>query len=206
VQDDIERYDRSFMNKRLLVDYIKFYSGVLSVTQCDGLIRRFESDTQHHDIRRIEDGYSFVQLDVTTAWPDVDAEVERILNECYQKYRAELRLRECWPARFVYEHLRMKRYLPDGRDNFPPHVDVTDEETSTRFVTAIIYLNDPGGGGETVFPELGVKMSPQPGNIILFPPLWTFPHAGLSPHYKPKYILHSYLRYPPTGPQLASKL
>ena len=99
----------------------------------------------------------------------------------------------------------MKRYLPDGRDNFPPHVDANDQETSTRFVTAILYLNDPGGGGETVFPELGVMMSPRPGNMMLFPPLWTFPHAGLPPRHRPKYILHSYLRYPPVSEHSAGK-
>ena len=45
----------------------------------------------------------------------------------------------------------MKRYLPNGRDFFPLHVDVMGQVAARRFMTAFIYLNAPAGG-ETVFP------------------------------------------------------
>lgn len=88
----------------------------------------------------------------------------------------------------------MKCYLPNGRDFFPPHVDVMSQEAARRFMTAVIYLNSPAGG-ETVFPNLDISVagSGQDGRL---PALWLFPHAGLPPRSSPKYILHTYLCYP----------
>ena len=51
-------------------------------------------------------------------------------------------------------------------------------------------------GGETSFPTLGVTVSPMPGRMMVFPPLWLFPHAGMPPRDQAKYILHAYLWYP----------
>jgi hypothetical protein len=62
-------------------------------------------------------------------------------------------------------------------------------------MTAMIYLNAPGGG-ETVFPNLGLSIQPEAGKLLAFPPIWLFPHAGLPPLGGPKYILHTYLCYP----------
>ncbi len=93
-----------------------------------------------------------------------------------------------WPAKVWAEKIRLKRYMPGGEDKFPPHVDVMNAEESKRFLTAISYLNTPGGG-ETVFPDLDVTVTPAPGRMVVFPPLWTFPHAGLPPRDQPKYIL-----------------
>jgi hypothetical protein len=184
------------MQKRLLADYIKAFAGVLTPGDCQALIDRFEAAGDRHEIQRVEDGYSFVQMDVTRAWPEIDARIEQVMNACYGRYRALLGVEHFWPSSYLHEALRLKRYLPDGRDGFPPHVDVTSQASAARFCTAIIYLNDPGGGGETVFPELGIRIPPEPGKLIMFPPLWTFPHAGLPPTHKPKYILHSYICYP----------
>jgi hypothetical protein len=41
-----------------------------------------------------------------------------------------------------------------------------------------------------------MRVAPVPGRLVVFPPLWLFPHAGLPPRDRPKYILHSYLWYP----------
>ena len=75
----------------------------------------------------------------------------------------------------------MKRYLPNGRDFFPLHVDVMGQVASRRFMTAFIYLNTPAGG-ETVFPNLDISVAPEPGKLLAFPPIWLFPHAGLPPN------------------------
>ena len=186
------------MGQRLMTDYIKAYAGTLSPDQCQTLIARFEADGDRHEAKGFDGGFSFVQLDVTKHWPDVHAVVDRIVQVCSQQYQNALGLAPYWPTTRMQEHIRLKRYMPGGRDQFPPHVDVMDQAAAARFCTAIIYLNAPGGG-ETVFPELGVVMPPEPGKLIMFPPLWTFPHAGLPPRDRPKYILHAYLWYSPAG-------
>jgi hypothetical protein len=155
---------------KLLSDYVKAYERALSPEQCQALIDKFEADSALHQRKQAEGSYSYVQL-----------------------------IGSYWPAKPQAEEIRLKRYMPDGRDNFPAHVDVMDDADSRRFVTAILYLNDPGGG-ETIFPGLDVRVPPVPGRLVVFPPLWLFPHAGLPPRDRPKYILHSYLWYPPADP------
>ena len=47
---------------------------------------------------------------------------------------------------------------PDGRPNGTPH----------RAFSAIVYLNDDYGGGETYFPGLGVRLKPEAGGMVAF--------------------------------------
>jgi hypothetical protein len=183
---------------KLLSDYVKAYERTLAPEQCQSLINRFEASTLLHEKKQAEESYSFVQLSVSRHWQETEAEIARVFMTCLQQYWRSLEIGSYWPAKPAVEEIRMKRYLPDGRDKFPPHVDVMDDADSRRFVTAILYLNDPGGG-ETVFPGLDVRVAPAPGRCVVFPPLWLFPHAGLPPRDRPKYILHSYLWYPPAN-------
>jgi prolyl 4-hydroxylase len=178
-----------------LADYIKIYPDVLTAEHCQALIDRFEASSQRA-ARQNQKSFSFVQLDVTQHWPDEHKRLIPLLLAKYEEYKEELKLGPFWPARFFFEHLRLKRYLPNGRDSFPLHVDVYDNASACRFLTSILYLNATEGG-ETAFPDLDVNVAPVPGKLVVFPPLWVFPHAGLPPVSASKYILHSYLLYPP---------
>lgn len=181
---------------KLLSDYVKAYEKTLSPAECEALIARFEAAPDLQERKAAERGYSFMQLSVTRHWPDVEAQVARIMMTCLKQYWQALDIGGYWPDKPAAEEIRMKRYLPDGRDCFPAHVDVMDDADSRRFITAILYLNDPGGG-ETSFPGLELSVAPEPGRLVVFPPLWLFPHAGQPPRTHAKYILHSYLWYPP---------
>jgi prolyl 4-hydroxylase len=180
---------------KLLSDYVKAYERTLSPEECASLIARFEANAPLHERKQQDGAYSFAQLSVSRHWPEVETQIARIMMTCMQQYWRTLEIGHYWPAKPLAEEIRLKRYLPDGRDQFPPHVDVMDDADARRFVTAILYLNDPGGG-ETIFPGLEVSVAPVPGRLVVFPPLWLFPHAGLPPRDRPKYILHSYLWYP----------
>lgn len=176
-----------------LADHIKVFDGALSPARCQALIDRFESSPDH-EIQQREAGHSFVQLDITQHWPDEQKILAAIFVSYFNTYQAAVNAR-FWPPKFALEHVRLKRYLPNGRDEFPVHVDVMGQEAARRFMTAFIYLNSPDGG-ETVFPGLDISVAPAPGKLLAFPPLWLFPHAGLPPRVSPKYILHTYLCYP----------
>ncbi len=176
-----------------LSDHIMLFADALSPTHCRTLIDRFESSQQHEMCQR-ESGHSFVQLDITENWPDQHKLLVPVFLSYLNKYQDAVKA-YFWPPKFSFEHLRLKRYLPNGRDSFPVHVDVMGQAAARRFMTAIIYLNDPAGG-ETVFPSLDISIAPEPGKLLAFPPLWLFPHAGLPPQSSPKYILHTYLCYP----------
>ena len=99
-----------------------------------------------------------------------------------------------WPSNYGWEGLRIKRYLADGQDEFSSHVDVRDYKDAKRFLTFFIYLDD-NEGGRTSFPQIGKHANCKKGDILIFPPMWPWLHAGEKPIEKSKYILHSYLHY-----------
>jgi hypothetical protein len=95
---------------------------------------------------------------------------------------------------------RMKKYEPNGLDEFAHHVDVGNYASARRFMAFFWYLNDVTEGGETTFeynrnaePWLSVK--PEVGQMLMFPPLWPWGHTGKKPLSGPKYIIGGYLHY-----------
>ena len=181
------------MANATLSDYISVIDNALSPGLCAALIDRFEG-SDRVEKGELKGGFSFTQLDVTAAWPDMQETLVKVFLEQVAAYQRKVEA-YFWPPSFGFEHLRMKRYLPDGRDCFPPHVDVMGRDAARRFLAAMIYLNAPEAG-ETVFGPLGVSIRPMTGRMVCFPPLWMFPHEGLAPKNGPKYILNTYLCYP----------
>ena len=88
-----------------------------------------------------------------------------------------------------------ERYRASGQEQFPPHVDVSNANTMHRMLAVLLYLNEVPEGGATNFGRLGVEITPKPGRLLLFPPIWLYPHAGLPPQRGEKYILGTYLTY-----------
>jgi prolyl 4-hydroxylase len=66
----------------------------------------------------------------------------------------------------------------DIGQEYKPHFDYFNPETSSglelcnrggqRIATFIIYLNTPEEGGETIFPKVGLKITPVKGKALLF--------------------------------------
>lgn len=176
-----------------LSDHIVTFADALDARHCRALIDRFDASSDQ-EICESEGGYRFTQIDISEHWHDQRELLASIFFAHFNKYQLAVNAR-FWPPKFAFEHLRIKRYLPNGRDSFPLHVDVMSQAPARRFMTAIIYLNSVAGG-ETVFPDLDIAIAPEPGKLIAFPPIWLFPHAGLPPRRGAKYILHTYLCYP----------
>ena len=90
------------------------------------------------------------------------------------------------------EEFRVKRYNSDSEDRFDQHVDVADIASSRRQLAFLFYLNSNFEGGETEFAD-GAKVTPRTGSVLVFPPFWLFPHAGLPVTKGTKYIMSTYL-------------
>ena len=83
-----------------------------------------------------------MQLSVSHHWKDVEATVGKNIINCLRHYWAVARDRALLAPREAVirkSYASSPRYLPDGRDSFPPHVDVMDDGNSQRFITAILY-------------------------------------------------------------------
>ena len=95
--------------------------------------------------------------------------------------------------KFTQYWISEKEYVPELKEEFGRHTDTSTRRSCRRFLSSLIYLNDVEEGGETTFNDVIIK--PKEGRLLIFPPLWMFPHAGKIPISNIKYILTTYLRY-----------
>ena len=93
-----------------------------------------------------------------------------------------------------HKSLKENAYFVEGADQFQPHFDSIDY-TSNRYLVFLWYLNDVAEGGETDFPDLGLRVTARAGRLLVFPPYWMFQHAGLPPRSNDKYIVSTYLMF-----------
>jgi hypothetical protein len=100
-----------------------------------------------------------------------------------------------YPPRMFLEEFRIKKYHCNSHDRFDLHVDVEDHKSAKRYLAFLYYLNDDFTGGETEFPHHNKKIVPKQGSVIVFPPNWQYPHAGLRVNRGVKYIMSTYCHY-----------
>lgn len=188
---------------RLLTDYARVYDDALPPEICSELIIAFEAAPKTET--KIEGFREFHEAPVNTLGTPANNSLSftEILLHAMRKHLNAYQ-RDCsiapgdWPTAVGFEKLRMKRYA-QGEGQFGRHVDVGDYASARRFLVYFFYLNDVEEGGETVFfganDEVIDSVKPKRGSLLMFPPLWTYPHAGMMPKSGPKYIAGGYLHY-----------
>jgi prolyl 4-hydroxylase len=181
-----------------LDDLVEIHENALEENICQFLISIFDQLPDKHE-RHDHDGKpNFTQFNLTEN-SKLTPEVDQVHNHLIRK-TMEFRDRyyemidsRCFPPEHAFEQYRIKKYNNDGIDQFNTHVDVMDYESSRRFLSFFWYLNDVEVGGETRFSNFSIK--PKMGTLVIFPPLWMFPHKGEPPISGPKYLLSTYLHY-----------
>lgn len=74
------------------------------------------------------------------------------------------------------------------------HIDGGSHEFAQRQLVVIWYLNDvEGPGGETEFSFQQLKVTPEKGKMLLFPPFWTHEHRGITLQKGVKYIATTWI-------------
>lgn len=66
---------------------------------------------------------------------------------------------------------QLSRYRATRQGGYRLHTDCHDfglSEPTERTHTAILYVSEPQGGGETTFPALGLRVEPRRGRLLLF--------------------------------------
>jgi len=192
-------------NKNLVMDveltkFIQVYENVLESNTCKELIELYENNQYYH-IKYENSGYpNFTELNLSeNAKVKKTNKKEKVCNILVDKiveYRNkyyEYIDSPFLPSEHDLEDFRIKKYKPDGEDYFDTHVDAHNLDTCSRYISFLFYLNDVDCGGETEF--VGLTIKPEIGKLVIFPPLWMFPHRGNPPISGPKYILSSYLHY-----------
>ena len=106
------------------------------------------------------------------------------------------------------EPLHILRYTP-GQE-FRPHVDAIAGAPNQRQWTAITYLNEEFAGGETDFPDVGLRVVGRKGDCLLFrntteagDPHPRARHAGLPVSSGMKWVASRWIRQHPYEPEIA---
>jgi prolyl 4-hydroxylase len=181
-----------------LNELVQVYHDALEPNICQFLVDLFEQVPDKHE-RYDNDGKpNFTQFNLTENCK-LTPEIERVHNhlikktlEYKDKYYEFIDSR-VFPKDHAFEQFRIKKYNPGGTDQFDTHVDVIDHATARRFLSFFWYLNDVEVGGHTRFSDMSIE--PKHGTLLVFPPLWMFPHKGEPVISGPKYIISTYLHY-----------
>ena len=180
------------------VKYIKVYDDALDAKFCDNLIEKFEIMTDKHVETKLDGVRSFTEINLARN-PEFAEEFKYMQQQAQsniQQYVTDCGIEEGqWQERSGFEEFRMKRYEPNGADEFAYHVDVQDYASARRYLVFFWYLNDVEKGGETHFFDIDQGVQPKKGRLLMFPPMWTYPHAGKKPISNTKYIVGGYLHY-----------
>ena len=160
---------------------------------CREIVRRFEACAPEHYAGRI--GHQ-AALDTSVKrstdlvmsgkshWKDFDDALFRSLVSALD---AMTGLYPFFGGRFKDIGYAVQRTVPG--EFYHWHIDGGSHELSHRQLVAIWYLNDvEGPGGETEFRYQAVKVTPEEGKLLLFPPFWTHEHRGVVLERGVKYI------------------
>ena len=184
-----------------LARFVRCYDGDLDAALCAGLVDGFHrlEDAQQRNGRGVRAGLehsAWTELDIGRhADPDLLGFFRQHVSHALHRYNRDLGLPLPVPDSPLLAPLVLKRYRAGGEDRFQLHFDAVNE-VSDRYLVLLWYLNDVGQGGETLFPLLDLRVAPRRGRLLVFPPYWMFPHAGLPSPKQDKYILSTYLRFP----------
>jgi len=190
-------------NVRIDQDSIRVIDGVIPPEICLELIDIFHKcESRHKEVpgRLVELDLLALKFEQDPENPLVDPDqLERVGSEFMKlmevegnMYRNQWDPHEMLPSHWAAEGFRVKQYRP-GEHEFRIHADVGHRDSAERFLGFLFYLNDADAG--TRFPQQDLEIESRAGSILIFPPMWPWPHEGLKAVARPKYVMSSYQRF-----------
>ena len=172
--------------------FIKHYEGVVPDVICDWLVSAL--DEADHLVLRRNGPQNFDEINVNQSHPEVLKHLVGRLQHVVSLYQTDFPRETSYFPDLALEEFRVKRYTGGTGQQFSDHVDVGSLDSCKRYLAFLFYLNDDFTGGETLF-HPNTKITPVKGSVVVFPPTWMYPHAGLPVDTGTKYIMSSYLNY-----------
>lgn len=180
--------------------FVYSYPQAISRKNCKKIIDVFEQHEEDQTEGKVARG---------TYWPELKKSTDMYLRGqdhwnfadklFYDSLReAVLSLQEHFPV-FKEDLLQdvgyqIQRTMPG--EYYHWHKDL-NQHSRSRVLVALWYLNDvpEGCGGETEFFWQDLKVQPEAGKLILFPPFWTHVHRGCMLLSGVKYIATTWVCY-----------
>tara|TARA_X000000368_G_scaffold414339_1_gene404036 strand:+ start:694 stop:1287 length:594 start_codon:yes stop_codon:yes gene_type:complete len=190
------------IDKRLIEvkpgSFIYEFQNSLSADECSHIINKFEDSKEEHYQGRV--GQNFTEnVDVKKStdmvisgkknWKDFDTLFFTSLSKALSAVKKEF---DFFSGPFKDIGYAVQRTNPG--EYYHWHIDSGSHQFSDRQLVAIWYLNNVDGpGGETEFLNQNVKIKPETGKLILFPPFWTHEHRGVTLQKGVKYIATTWI-------------
>ena len=178
--------------------FIFEFNDSIDKSKCEEMIERFEKSKDEHYKGRIgqnmkEDPDVKRSTDMVISgkdnWKDIDELLFTSLSKALSALKKEY---DFFKGSFKDVGYEIQRTEPGEFFNW--HIDSGSHQLSDRQLVAIWYLNDVSGpGGETEFLNQDVKIKPEIGKLILFPPFWTHEHRGVKLQNGIKYIATTWI-------------
>lgn len=170
----------------------------LDAGQCREMIRRFEEKSDQQYLGRLgqqqdEDRSIKRSTDLVVSgkedWKDVDGWLFQSIAGVMKQFREQY---PYFQGKFRDMGYAIQRTEPG--EFYHWHIDGGSHQFAQRQLVVVWYLNDvPGPGGETEFSYQSVKITPQEGKMLLFPPFWTHEHRGVTLEAGVKYIATTWI-------------
>lgn len=177
-----------------LTDYIRVYREALPEVMCQHLMNLIQG-SWYKEVVNNNGRPNFTQLNVNVYHPEIVSSLVGHTKRALTRYAEDLPDYKEWcPLPRGLEEFRVKCYNGGTDDRFDTHVDVGDLTSCKRYLSLLFYLNEEFTGGETTFGDRRVVL-PRTGNVLIFPPMWMFPHQGHRVIDGTKYIMSTYLNY-----------
>lgn len=147
------------------------FGNLLSPEECEGLIAAARVRLARSLTVETRTGGEVLNVDRTSEGMFFERGENDIVARLEQRIAALLR----WPVEFG-EGLQILRYAPGAQ--YRPHYDYFDpgepgtptilKRGGQRVATLVMYLQEPGQGGATTFPDVGLEVAPVRGTGVFF--------------------------------------
>jgi prolyl 4-hydroxylase len=188
---------------------VMYWDDALSAVQCQSMIDGFEQSSEQQyagavvidGVRQALDSIkknteiNLTQEAATFKWFAAEKLLAKTVSKYLDLYQDSNIVLATLPNPFGDEGFRIKRYLNDGSEHHSYHADSGQEKYAAprRLIAVLIYLNDVTEGGETIFLNQGISVTPVAGRIVMFPTSYSFVHAGRRPISGSKYVVINFL-------------
>lgn len=188
----------SNLKQALPGSFIYVESEALPPNTCADLIQVFEDHPENQyqgvisngrvnlDLKRSTD----LNISVHDEFKDLDKVLERSTRQILDDYPH----REWIHGDLTDSGYQIKR-TREG-EFYGPHYDTAGAgSVALRQLVILWYLNDVKRGGHTKFHNQKIKIKPQAGKAIVFPPFWTHLHEGMPVLEGTKYIATTWITF-----------
>lgn len=174
---------------KMLSDYIMLFDNVMPVEICNEIIQMYDKAPQANKTKYDNEIYVFERLEMDYNF--CQGYANKIIPY-FEHYLEKVGMKEFLGIQ-AFEGVRINKYHKNSNERFETHIDSINQQTAKRYLYSLLYLND--NNGNTEFPTLDISVKPKVGSMLMFPPLWLYPHRALNPTDDDKYVLMTNLQF-----------